>query len=314
VITLTHLAHVIALHEYGNFRRAAESQHISQPAFSRSIQKLEKLLEVTLFNRQRGGRITPTLYGESLLLRAETIFTETDELKRDLLLIRNADAGSLSIAMGAHPAEISANKALSELAKSHPNVKYNAIVTNWREVTNLVLSREVDIGIAEISMAKEIDGVQVELIAQHDMVYFCRKDHPLSQYNKLSKSDLNNYPLVSLRLPPRAKDMILGPYSTNAKTGDIIPSIEVDNISSARTVVSGCDAISLATPLHLEPWLVSGELQVLAYDDTELKLGYGFIFLQDRMLSPLTALYMKKIKTLEIDLIQKNKLLLKRFS
>ncbi|MBE9548187.1 MAG: LysR family transcriptional regulator [Proteobacteria bacterium] len=312
--TLTQLAHAIALYEYGNFRRAAESQHISQPAFSRSIQKLEILLEVKLFNRQRGGSITPTIYGESLLIRAKTIFGETDELKREIQLLKSVDTGNLSIAIGPHAAETSANKALAELAKLHPNVQYKTIVTSWREVTDLVLSGEVDIGIAEISMAKEIDEVEVELIAQHDMVYFCRKGHPLSQCNKFLKSELNNYPLVSLRLPPRAKDLILGQHSIEAKSGDVIPSIEIDNISSARAIVSGCDAISIASPLQLEPWLASGEIQILPCGDTQLKLGYGFIFLRDRMLSPSTELYMQKVRTLETDLMQKNKLLLDRFT
>lgn len=309
-MTLTHLAHAIALHEYANFRRAAESQHISQPAFSRSIQKLETILEVKLFNRQRSGSITPTLYGESLLLRAKVIFRETGELTRELQLLKSVDTGNLSIAMGPHVAETSANKALAELVKSHPNLKYKTIVTSWREVTDLVLSREVDIGIAEISMAKEIDEVQVELIAQHNMVYFCRKGHPLSQCTKISKSDIDNYSLVSLRLPPRAKDLILGQHSIDAKTGDVIPSIEIDNISSARAIVSGCDAISIATPLQLERWLASGDLQLLPVGNTQLKLGYGFIFLRDRMLSPSAELYMQKVRTLETDLMQKNKLLL----
>lgn len=314
MITLTQLGHALALREYGNFRRAAKSQHISQPAFSRSIQKLESLLEVQLFNRQRGGSVTPTLYGESVLLRADAIFGETDELIRELHLLKGVGTGSLSIAMGAHVAETSASQAIAELAKLHPNLDYRAIVTGWREVIEFVLSREVDIGIAEISITKGVHGIQVELIAQHDMVYFCRQGHPLLVQKKLSKSELNNYSLVSLRLPPRAEDLIYGRYSIDAKTGDVIPSIEINNINSARAIVSGSDAISIATPLQLEPWLASGELRVLPCGDTQLKLGYGFIFLRDRKLSPSAELYMRKVRTLEKHIMKKNKSLLETYS
>jgi len=41
MVELNQLANALALQEFGSFRRAAEAQRISQPAFSRSIQQLE---------------------------------------------------------------------------------------------------------------------------------------------------------------------------------------------------------------------------------------------------------------------------------
>ena len=314
MFTLTQLGHALALRESGSFRRAAESQYISQPAFSRSIQKLESLLGAQLFNRQRGGRVTPTLFGEAVLRRADTIFEDTDELIREINLLKGIGAGSLSIAMGAYVAEISASNVISEMATLHPDLKYRAIVTGWHEVLDLIFSREVDIGIAEISIATDLDRLQVEPVAQHDVVYFCRRGHPLLKRKKFSASELNNQSLVSLRLPPRAKSLMYGRHSIDPDTGDVIPSIEINNVSTARAIVSGSDAISIATPIQLEPWLASGELQILSCDDIQPKLGYGFIFLRDRMLSPAAELYMQKVRALEKQLKKKNKLLLKKYS
>ena len=86
MITLTNLSHALALRKYKNFRRAAAAENLSQPAFSRSIQKLEERLSVKLFERHYGS-VTATLYGESLLHRAENIFTEPHEMEREIQIL-----------------------------------------------------------------------------------------------------------------------------------------------------------------------------------------------------------------------------------
>ena len=50
---LYQLRHLLAIEEYGNLSRAAESLHLSQPALTRSIQRLEEELGVKIFSRSR---------------------------------------------------------------------------------------------------------------------------------------------------------------------------------------------------------------------------------------------------------------------
>ena len=95
MITLKQLENALALQVHGNFRRAAEAQHFSQPAFSRSIQKLEATLGVTLFDRQKSG-IKPMIYGDALLKRADTNLTLTGFVRsRSLLRSRIVISGGI---------------------------------------------------------------------------------------------------------------------------------------------------------------------------------------------------------------------------
>ncbi len=50
---LYQMEHLLAVAEYGTLSSAAEHLHISQPALSRSMQRLEAELQVTLFTRQK---------------------------------------------------------------------------------------------------------------------------------------------------------------------------------------------------------------------------------------------------------------------
>lgn len=53
MIELEQLKQLIAFATYGTLSKAAEKLYISQPALSRSIQKLEKTLGVELFDRKK---------------------------------------------------------------------------------------------------------------------------------------------------------------------------------------------------------------------------------------------------------------------
>lgn len=53
MIELYQLVQLLAVADCGTMSGAAEQLHLSQPALSRSMQKLEDTLQVTLFDRQK---------------------------------------------------------------------------------------------------------------------------------------------------------------------------------------------------------------------------------------------------------------------
>jgi DNA-binding transcriptional LysR family regulator len=193
--------HALTLARLGNFHRAAKAQHISQPALSRSIRSLEDALGVPLFDRQ-GNTVTPTLYGEALLRRAELIRRESDELRREIDLLQGLEAGTFGVAMGAFAADLSGGRALGGLVRSHPNIRCQVRVMSWRGVAEMVLARSVELGLAEISEIGSVDAFQVEPVGQHELLLYCRRGHPLMGLSQVGKEDLNAFPLALIRVPP----------------------------------------------------------------------------------------------------------------
>jgi DNA-binding transcriptional LysR family regulator len=80
-INLRHLNAVRAIGEHGGISRAAEAAFLSQPALTQALAKLERTLEVALFERHASG-MTATPAGELLVARANRAFEHLAEGSR----------------------------------------------------------------------------------------------------------------------------------------------------------------------------------------------------------------------------------------
>ena len=304
-ITQKQLSHALSLARHGNFTQAAEESNLSQPAFSRSIKNLEQALGVQLFDRG-APKVAPTRYGDTFLKRAESIVADTQELQREIGLMRGLATGHLAVALGMFPAEVSGNRALGRMISEYPGLTYRAQIGNWAMVSQQILSREADLGFALTNNAKTDERLTVDPVSQHEMVLFCRKDHPLAGCGKLVNSDLAEFPLVTIRAPAVLADRIPGRSSIDSKSGLLVPSVEVDNFATVRAIVNASDCISAAVPLQIESELDAGELILLNYERPWLTPEHGFILLRGRSISPAAEKYMEHVRELEKEAVSAN--------
>src|SRR5262245_23733631 len=76
-IELRHLRYFVAVAEAGSFVGAAETLHLAQPALSRQIRDLERLLKTELFVRDaRGADLTPA--GQACHIGARRILKDAE--------------------------------------------------------------------------------------------------------------------------------------------------------------------------------------------------------------------------------------------
>ena len=83
MIELEQLKQLIAFAKYGTLSKAAEELYISQPALSRSIQKLEKTLEVELFDRKK-NKMELNKNGKTVIQYVEKILNLVDEMEEKI--------------------------------------------------------------------------------------------------------------------------------------------------------------------------------------------------------------------------------------
>jgi LysR family transcriptional regulator of abg operon len=87
------LRHLLAAVNYGSFVKAADACHISQSGISRSITNLEQRLGVPLLVRSGAG-VAPTVYGLSVLHRANLILNEVERSVQEVRAIEEGRTGA----------------------------------------------------------------------------------------------------------------------------------------------------------------------------------------------------------------------------
>lgn len=96
-MNLTWLEDFLALAATGNFSRAAEERHMTQPAFSRRVRALEEWLGVELFDRSsQPARLTAA--GEWLRPQAEELLARVARLPPEARAVAESNATTLRLA------------------------------------------------------------------------------------------------------------------------------------------------------------------------------------------------------------------------
>ena len=194
-IDLNELAAFRAAVRFPTFTQAAQHIHLSQPAFSRRIDKLEQGLGVQLFQRST-RRITLTAVGKEFERRLEEVFSS---LEATVLHVRGAAAAvQNTIAIACVPSVVNyfLTKIILAFHKKHPNVYIRILDDNAEGVLRLVAEGTADFGLNFIGVQQP--DLEFAPLLEEEFVVACRRDHPLAKRQKIRWSELSGYTYISV--------------------------------------------------------------------------------------------------------------------
>ena len=121
-----------------NMTKASEELHISQPALSQSIKKLENQLNCTLFYRNNKG-MELTKEGDSLFDYLKGAMTQITNAENELLSFKELDKGEIRIGASTTITKTYLIESIKNFHQDYPNIKINII----NDLTsNLILDLE----------------------------------------------------------------------------------------------------------------------------------------------------------------------------
>ena len=140
-MNLTWLEDFLALASSGNFSRAASDRHMTQPAFSRSIQALEHSVGCQLVDRGRKD-LAPTKQGQVLLEHARRLVSGAQQMANEISQFNGLEAGELRFGCGPAPAAGLIPRAIGAFIGRYPKARVQFQVDDWQSLSKRLLSEE----------------------------------------------------------------------------------------------------------------------------------------------------------------------------
>ena len=152
----------LAVGTFGGFRRAAEALRLTQPAVSARIRALEGSLNVRLFERGAHG-LALSAAGRALRPHAEQLLRAVALARQAVHDLRPASGGALQIAAVLSICTYLLPDVLKRFQAAYPKVLITVRSGHSKEVLEMVLRAE-----AEIGLARSLHHPEVETLSLRD--------------------------------------------------------------------------------------------------------------------------------------------------
>lgn len=193
-IDLKRIRHLVLLGEELHFSKAANRAHLSQTAFSRSIQSLEADLGVRLFDRDTRS-VSLTGAGRQLIARAQELLGCANRLVAEANDISGGEGGELKFGVSPMAADLKLSQVLEKLRASTPKLTVNLQINYWHHLERLLEQEQIEFVVGTLTEDQEYDPrfTVVRLPDQAASIY-CRHDHPLAiQAEPITRNQLLSY-------------------------------------------------------------------------------------------------------------------------
>jgi DNA-binding transcriptional LysR family regulator len=274
------LATIIALADYGSFVAAAAHMKTSQPALTRTVKRVERVLGVTLFTRST-RRVEITEAGREFVAVAARVLSDLQLSVRSLHGAPDDQPGQLTISTFSAFSFRTLPDLVHRYRHARPGVVVRVREGRQTDVIDDVRSGVADFGVSYVDALP--DNLSAEALTREPICALIPTGHPLSRPKRLRLLDLRDVDLVG---PPAGTFLRRIIDVPAAERGLVLRyTTLVDRLISIVAYVRAGAGIGLvpASVLPPRPWK---GFEVVELADPPITVSVGLITLPGRYLTP----------------------------
>lgn len=194
-MNLRDLEYVAAVAKLGSFSGAAEACHVSQPALSNQIRKLENELGADLFIRA-AGNTRLTACGERVVSIAEEMLTNAQRIRDTATEFRDPEAVPFLLGMTPTLAPYLSNYFSKLFSELFPTMRVTMIEALPETMLKQVEDHKIDVAlVAELNRSQALDFTS---IWREPLYLAMRRGHPLETLNSIRAEDVPVHDFIRL--------------------------------------------------------------------------------------------------------------------
>ena len=281
----------LAVGTFGGFRRAAEVLNVTQPAVSARIKALERSLGVVLFERGRGG-LTLSAAGRALRPHAEQLLHTLAAARQAVHAPRGGEGGALQIAAALSICTYLLPDVLKRFQAEHPKVMVIVRSGHSKEVLEMVLRQETEIGLARSLHHPAVETVSLR---EDPLIPVAQRAHAAPRARRARLEEFANRPLIFFDRGSSDWTLTQGLF----RRAGLVPNtvLEVDTIEAAKRMVERGLGTAFLPSLAVAREVRQGQLVAIEITDAEpLSRSLDVIHSRQRPTSPEAVTFLRTLK------------------
>jgi len=272
--------HHVALH--GGFSRAAEALHLTQPAISDQVRKLEEDYDVILFNRRK-KQVALTEAGQRLFEITRRLFEIEGQAHEMLAESRALRSGALRmIADSVHHAV----PILGRFRARYPGIELSIHSGNSEEVVSQLYDYEAEVGIlGELPRGRDFEVIH---LSSTPIIAFVAAGHPLARRRSVELAELAGEMLVLREHGSKTRQHIEAAAARRGVT--LKATIEAEGREAVREIVATGGGVGVVSAAEFGP---DGRLVAVPISDCDAQMDEALICLRERAGSKLIRAFLE---------------------
>ncbi|WP_413674450.1 transcriptional regulator CynR [Massilia cellulosiltytica] len=236
------IRYLLAVAEHGNFTRAAEALHVSQPTLSQQIIQLEDILGVTLLDRS-GRTVKVTDSGRVYIEHAERALRELEAGRRAIHDVQDLARGELRLATTPTFTAYLVGPLLAAFHARYPGITVRLQEKSLDTIAAAVAADEVDLGIA-FTVSRPADDIECQPLLVERLSVVVGAQHKFAARKR---------PITPEMLASEKLGVLSPDFATRTHVDDYLRSrgltpciaVEANTISALIEVVRHSDVITM---------------------------------------------------------------------
>lgn len=294
----------LTIADSGSLTKAADKLYISQPSLSKYLSRLEKNLDIDLFNHE-SSPLKLTYAGELYYSYIEKIIELEKQLGRDFNEIRHKGRDKICLGIGPWRGACILPIVLPEFAKRYPNIAVNVLEGMSDYLENAILKNKVDFCIMSLPVNYAKSAYEVFL---HERVLLVgNNDHPLVREFNSTASSSGLYPHMDLLKLKYERFFLTSPGQNFAhliqsqfSKLDFQPEhvSEIQNLNTALNLVVKGMGFSFIPESGLKTFLYPDNITFFTVGEPELTWSLAAVYKRNSRLSKSARLFIDTLKEL----------------
>jgi len=282
---LRDLRYFAAAAELGHMRRAAELLHITQPALTKSVRRLEGEIGAPLFEHI-GRRVSLNELGRVLYQRARLMLQMAAETDRQLHELAEGTAGQVRLGASATAVEFMLPKIAPRLVETLPDVTLDIAVGMNDTLCASLIASHLDLVVCPITHSDP--ALAHQAFAKDPVVVVASADHPLFAQRSIALSDLCRYRWVLPSASAASRAWLDHVFETR-RLPKPVAQIRSESISLTPRLVAGTALLSFIARRNLGIANVGATLREVPLRATTMPRDFAVVWRKHAYLSPATA-------------------------